>query len=753
MRNLASYYLPGALALWCALAFGLVSLWGYVQLLRGDESARPFARRGYRLFALSMLLVALVMVVALARRDFRLDYVFQYSGMDLPLRFQVAAFWAGQKGSFLIWLLWGALLGVPLIHTTGKQEGSVMGVYLMTQLGILLILVRENPFLMLDHAPTDGQGLNPLLQDPWMVIHPPIMFVGYAASAIPFAFAMSALFRRDTSEWAARAFPWALGGFLILGTAILLGGYWAYKTLGWGGYWGWDPVENASLIPWLFGTALIHGLYLERTRGRYRRANLVLATLVYLSVLYGTFLTRSGVLADFSVHSFVDLGISGWLIALMAFFIALSGGLLILRLRSVETAPNEDPPLSRGTFLVLSTISLVTCAIVVTIGTSAPLLTRFLPNPGQVGPEFYNRVNFPIAVLIALLLSMVPYLTWKGEASAREVARKLAVGAGVALGATALAVVLGVRQPLHLAFIFLASTAASTNLQKTIGKARAGGLAAAGGYLAHVGVGVILLGILASSAYDSSVKVTLEQGKPQRVEDLTLTFHSYLPRTATERERMEVAVVRDDGTSYLAYPQLFVNDRTQQLMAHPHIRNFAFADLYLSPLEYDPGRPAGGERQIDLAKGESVTLGGRRITFQGFDLNVEGNALAKMTSGQPVAIGALLQVESAQHGSQVEPIYRFTSGGQVESQPLPLPGGGQVAVGAIQASTGSVSLLLAGVDSQDTGKPPQLALDVTRKPLIRLVWWGIYVVLLGGILALVHRARQVARLGQLTAGA
>src|SRR5215213_138739 len=291
-----------------------------------------------------------------------------------------------------------------------------MGIYTLNLLGILFILVRENPFVMLKETPLDGQGLNPLLQDDWMVIHPPIMFIGYALSAIPFAFAMASLWRRQYDGWAARAFPWALGGFLVLGCAILMGGYWAYKTLGWGGFWGWDPVENASLIPWLFGTVLIHGLHMERTKGRYRRANYVLAALVYLSVLYGTFLTRSGVLADFSVHGFVDLKISGWLIALMGTFFALAAWLLATRLRQVPTKPNEDPLLSRGTFMVLSTITVLVCAVGITFGTSAPLLTRwFLENPAQVGPTWYNKVNLPIALLIALLLSVVPYLTWRGD--------------------------------------------------------------------------------------------------------------------------------------------------------------------------------------------------------------------------------------------------------------------------------------------------------------------------------------------------
>lgn len=414
--HISTLYLPGAVALWCSLFFALAGLWGYSSALAGDAKSLAFGRRAYRLYALSILLTSAVLFLLLVMRDFRIEYVFQYSGLDLPFHYQFAAFWAGQKGSFLIWLLWGSLLGLPLIKTCGrKHEPTVMGIYLLTLLGLLLILVRQNPFVMLNEAPLDGKGLNPLLQDDWMVIHPPIMFVGYALTSVPFAFALSALWRKDFSDWARRAFPWALTGFLVLGTAILMGGYWAYKTLGWGGYWGWDPVENASLIPWLLGTAMIHGLHMERTKGRYRRANLVLACLGYLSVLYGTFLTRSGVLADFSVHSFVDLGISGLLLILMGSFVVASIFLLATRLRFVPTGANEDPILSRGSFMVMATIVILLSATVITIGTSAPILTHFMENPGQVGPTFYNQVNFPLAVFLCILLAAVPFLTWKGN--------------------------------------------------------------------------------------------------------------------------------------------------------------------------------------------------------------------------------------------------------------------------------------------------------------------------------------------------
>jgi cytochrome c-type biogenesis protein CcmF len=750
MSALAQLYLPGAIALWCAVAFALASLWGYVDLARGDESARAFARRAYVFYACSVVAAAGVMLFSLARRDFRIDYVFQYSGLDLPWNYQLASFWAGQKGSFLIWLVWGTLLGLLLLKSCGKQEAPVMGVYLMAQMGLLFILVRESPFKMLTRTPLDGQGLNPLLQDNWMVIHPPIMFVGYALSAVPFAFAMAALFKRDTSDWAARAFPWALAGFLVLGTAILLGGYWAYKTLGWGGYWGWDPVENASFIPWLFGTALVHGLYLERTRGRYRRANLVLATLVYMSVLYGTFLTRSGVLADFSVHSFVDLGISGWLIGLMAFFGGLAFLLLATRLHTVKTQANDDPALSRGTFLVLSTITILTCALVVTIGTSAPLLTRILPNPGQVGPEFYNRVNLPIALLVAFLLSLVPFLTWKGEQGPAAILRKAAPGLGVGLAGTVLGAVLGVRNPLHLLFLFFAVSALSTNLQRVVSLARANKLASAGGYLAHVGVGIILVGILASSAYDQSVKVTLVQGQPTQVGDLSMTFQRFLPRQGQLKERAEVAVVRPGGGTWLAYPKIFVNDRTQQLMVNPAIRSRPLSDLYLSPLEYDPGTPSG-TAQIELAQGAAGTVGDVQVRFVGFDLNREGNAMAAMQSGGTVVIGATLEITRNGTTSRLEPVYRFRQSGQTEFPPSDLPGGGRVAVAGINATAGAVQLAFDGLGGGG-GTPGRLSLDVTRKPLVSLVWWGIYVVLAGGILALIARVRQLRRLEALPPG-
>jgi cytochrome c-type biogenesis protein CcmF len=740
-------YLPGALALWCAVLFGISAMWGYgvalasgasgVSGASGDAGSLTFARRAYGFFALSIVLAAVVLSLLLMMRDFRIEYVYQYSGTDLPGYYQFAAFWAGQKGSFLIWLFWGALLGLLVRRTAGPAEPAVMGVYTLTLMGLLFILVRENPFVMLGKTPLDGVGLNPLLQDNWMVIHPPIMFIGYAAAAIPFAFAMAALWRRQYDGWAARAFPWALGGFLVLGTAILMGGYWAYKTLGWGGYWGWDPVENASLIPWLFGTVLIHGLHMERTQGRYRRANYLLTFLMYISVLYGTFLTRSGVLADFSVHSFVDLGISGYLTLLLGGFFLLGLYLIITRWREIPTRPNEDPLLSRGTFMVLATITLTIATAVITAGTSAPLLTRFMKDPSQVGPSFYNKVNLPIAMLVAFLLALVPYLTWKGT-EARELGRKIAGPFVFSVAVVTLSVgAWKVYDVFHLVFILLAALALASNFQKTLAKMRgAGGLRDAGGYLAHVGVGVILLGIIASSGYDVSTKVTLIQGQPREVDGMTLTFKRFIPRQGREKERMEIEVAKAGRQPFMVYPKLFMNQRTRQVMANPDIKTTPFQDLYVSPIDFDPGQP-----RLQLAKGESGRVGDIEVRFEGFDLQAEGNAMAAMAAGQPVTIGATLAVTKNGRTTPLKPLYQLDpASGSVATPPAALPGGGAIFVSGINATNGAVQLELTGVANL-----AKLSLDVTRKPLIQMVWGGLYIVLFGGILATAQRFRQMRK--------
>jgi cytochrome c-type biogenesis protein CcmF len=290
-------YYPGTILLWLAFLLGIASIAAYVMVIRGREEWRSLARQAYVLMTAAVVIVSCLLLYLLITHDYRLAYVWSYSDNLLPLHYLISTFWGGQEGSFLLWIFWGVLLGLPLMKFARSYESRVMVFYNLTLLSLIMLLLKQDPFrfhegLTAAMIPMDGQGLNPLLQNPWMVVHPPVMFIGYASLAIPFAFALAALWMQRYDEWTKVSLPWVLLSLGTLGLAIMLGGYWAYETLGWGGYWGWDPVENASLVPWLMTAALGHGMLLQRSRNRFRRLNLVLAVAAYLLVVYATFLTR-----------------------------------------------------------------------------------------------------------------------------------------------------------------------------------------------------------------------------------------------------------------------------------------------------------------------------------------------------------------------------------------------------------------------------------------------------------------------------
>ena len=599
------YVWPGVAALWGALIAGLASAITYVRVERGRKDLLPLARVTYTAFTVSVVASAAILMTLLLKHRFDVSYVHSYSSLDLPLHFLISTFWAGQEGSFLLWCFWGSLIGLFVWRSAREQEAPVMVVYLSTFLGIIAILCKQSPFKLLPApSPADGVGLNPLLQDPWMVIHPPIMFLGFASLSVPFSFAIAALWKKRWDGWITRALPWALLTFLTLGTAILMGGYWAYKTLGWGGYWGWDPVENTSLVPWLFTAALVHGMYLQRVRKRHRKVNLVLACMAYAAILYGTFLTRSGVLADFSVHSFIDLGITGWLVGILCTFIGLSIALLAWRWRSIPRPEDEEPSLlSRSVFFILGIAIFCALACVILLGTSAPILTRLGAAPSQVQTSFYAKTTTPAGFLLVLLAGLVPFVGWKGETGRdllKSSRRSLTVACLLALTAFAL----GAHKPETLVLLFTAFFAADMNLRAVIRKARSGKLGGAGGYLAHVGVGIMLAGIVVSGAYARSQRVTLPVGVATKVGDTTLTFLRVVPGAADRKQEMEVRVETAKGKTFNAYPKMYENSRTGQLMANPSIHTSPVMDFYIAPQQYDPGQSRGDRTRRTAREGD-----------------------------------------------------------------------------------------------------------------------------------------------------
>ncbi len=688
-------FLPGAITLWVAFLSLVASTYFYVRSLRGHAEARTWARQAYGLSATAVLIAGCVLVYLIVTHDFRIHYVYSYSDLSLPTRYLVSTLWAGQEGSFLLWLMWGMVVGLPLIRYAQHYEDRTMVVYNLAQLSLLLILLKQSPFRFIadltpGQIPTDGEGLNPLLQNPWMTIHPPIMFLGYAATAVPFAFAVAALWGRRYDEWTKASMPWALVTVVTLGCAILLGGYWAYVTLGWGGYWGWDPVENASLVPWIASAALVHGMILQRARGRFRKLNFSLAVLAYVLVVYGTFLTRSGVLADFSVHSFVDLGITGWLVGNLAGAMVIGFGALIWRWREIPSEPGDEPFFSRTVFFVVAIAALLGTAATVLVGTSAPLITRLATKPSQVGPSFYNSVTLPIGIVLAALLGTVPFLHWKG--TTKEFRNRLVAAGAFAAVCGVVALAVGAHGILYVAFLLVAIFAFSSNLLKTWDEVRQRRFRAAGGYLAHVGLGLMLAGIVVSSAYDRSQKVTLTLNESRKVMGYTLTFKGVEKPTPTARQAMLVEVREAGGRSYLAHPRMFRNEKTNQMVANPDVHVRLTHDVYVSPIEFDPGRlPENGDT-LDLGKGQTAKAGPLEITFDGFEMAANHADTGKLT------IGAKLTIKGAGRTQTLTPAMHATGPGEFSAEPVAIAGfdGASVALGGVNANSGHVHLTVAG---------------------------------------------------------
>jgi len=690
-------YFPGTILLWTASVLGVLSTIGYLRSLDEENPFRALARQSFVLMTAAVLLASGLLMYLLITHDYRLAYVYAYSDNALPLRYLISSFWGGQEGSFLLWVLSGVLLGLPLYRLSREYESRVMVFYNLTLISLLLLLLKQNPFrfhegLQPGMIPMDGAGLNPLLQNPWMVIHPPVMFFGYAAMAIPFAFALAALWMRRYDEWTLVSMPWLVFSVLTLGAAIMLGAYWSYETLGWGGYWGWDPVENASLVPWIVGAAMLHSFILQRSRHRFRRLNLFLAILGYLLVVYATFLTRSGVLSDFSVHSFVDLGISGYLIFNMAFFIILSGAMLVWRWREIPSEGGEEPFFSRTIFLVLGLLMLLLIAFVVFFGTSAPLITRFfMEKPAQVGPDFYNHLGYWLAIGLSLILAATPFLKWNGI---RENSlTRILLAAAAATVITAIAFFNGVRDWRALLYLEAALLALAANSWHLFYRLRRGSWRRIGGDLNHIGLALMLVAFMTSGWLGLSTKIRLRQGESTEVIGYRMTFLGADNNTADGRDAMPVEITTPSGKQFILRPLMWINEKTNQLVANPGIHEALAGDVYVAPVEYNPPEATPLSAQMVLEKGRPAKFRNWELVFTGFDIDQQHTMNSVMKVGT--------RIELRRPGKDtitLEPSLASTSRG-LQPEEVEIPGipGATIAATGMNVDSGKIRIELRGL--------------------------------------------------------
>jgi cytochrome c-type biogenesis protein CcmF len=723
------------------LAGSITALVSYVLTARGKSRWLVPARLGHIVMTLCLAAsVALLMNLVLNHR-FEYTYVYRYSSTDLPLHFLVSTFWAGQEGTFLLWAVYTAILGLIVMRTGKKFEPGVMSFVLVLQTFLLLILVKLSPFATYPVTPPEGAGLNPLLQDYWMVIHPPLLFVGFASFTIPAAFAMHAMARGDTDEWVKGALPWTAFGVLVLGTAICLGGYWAYRTLGWGGYWGWDPVENSSLVPWMFGVALLHGLVVQTRKGALKRSNLFLAVSAFMLILYSTFLTRSGVLGDFSVHSFVDLGINGLLIAFVAVYGVLGFGLYFWRLRGMrENKLGSGGVLTREYGMFLGALTVLIFATVILIGTSAPLLTRIGGTPSNVAMSYYHVTAVPFGILITLLMSVAPLLMW-GTKRTEPLWKSLLSPVLLALLTTVLFVLLGVRKPHHVALVFSASTALYVNLEIILATIRRSGMRA-GGFIVHVGMALMILGIVTSTVYDREESVILPRGQMAQVFGYRLIWTGERPfddGTTGDKTAYDITVMDAKDRNYTASPVMFYSAYNNGVMRRPGILRFPREDLYLAPqaVDRDQALDKMEKRELTLQKGETAVVGGTTIQFVGFE--------PRAMSNEKIEMAAVLDVSAGGRTETVKPVVAATPDGQVYEEVIAAVDGSKIVVRRVDPGNNRALLYVRQPGSLHYDLPSDaLYVEASVKPFIGILWIGTFVGIAGLILTVVYRARSAA---------
>ncbi len=752
----------GSILLKLAFAACLASVVCYFQHHRSGSGA--MLRAGRYLFFTTVVLVvatAATLLTLILTHQFQYTYVWSYSSRDLPTPLLISTFYAGQEGSFSLWTLFTAIIGLFLIrHSSGKgYEAQVMSVFGLIELSLLLILNVKSPFIRVWESwpdqvqagflPANGRGLNPLLQNYWMVIHPQVLFSGFAAMGVPYAYAVAALLKRDYTNWIRPATPWIVFAGLILGTGIMMGGFWAYETLGWGGYWGWDPVENSSLVPWLVALAAIHMILSQRRSGAFIRTNLFLGMLCFLMVLYSTFLTRSGVLGDTSVHSFVDPGMLVYwlLVGLIVLFAGIGLGMLALRWKEMPRVPARHAYYSREFALFLGASALVVTAVLVSIGTSSPLITDLLHGKkSAVDTSYYVTTTVPLGIIISLLTGLGQLLWWT-RSDMKEFLRGLVVpallGFVVALAVTLL---VGVETLVGV-LLFGAGFSLFTNLQ--VGwKIVKGNPKFAGGAVAHIGLAVMLFGFVASSRYDQKQTISLSQGTPTQTMGYTLTYVGYSP---VDKERYAFNVdVEHGGERYRVAPIMYYSSYNDGLMRNPDILNLITKDFYVAPLSLEQkGDATAGLQKVEMRKGETKAVGDLQIRFVDFDFPEDQKEA--MMEGRDVRIGAKIEVRGYGQKPQTLVPVKLIRKGETSDLPVQLGNRYEFTISSFRPDREAQENMVVELGVRDLRAAANggadadvLVAEASVKPFINLVWSGVIIVLVGFLVTIVRRSQEAS---------
>jgi cytochrome c-type biogenesis protein CcmF len=574
-----------------ALAAGSLAAWKGRRRLAESAQNALIASFGATAVASAVLLAAL------ARHDFSFQYVADHTSRELPLGYTLTAFWGGQEGSLLLWLL--VLSGYSVAAVlTARRAGREVLAWVVPTLGLVgtffavLLVFVASPFAT-QAAVADGAGLNPSLQNPYMAIHPPMLYLGYVGLTVPFAFAMGALLARRTDErWIVATRRWTLAAWAFLGLGQLLGAHWAYVEIGWGGYYAWDPVENAALMPWLAATAFLHSVMIQEKRGMLKVWNVLLVVLAFCLSLFGTFLTRSGIIQ--SIHSFTQSSIGPWFLGFICLITAGSVALVFARLPLLRSKTRLESLVSREATFLYNNLLLVALALTILWGVVYPILSEAVTGEAaSVSKPYYNFFLHTFGLPLLLLMGIGPLVAWR-RASLRALGRTFLwpLGAAVAAGIGLLAAGAGSSRIGVIAYTFSVFVLASIALEFARGtsarKALGGvGWPAAfsslvsrnrrryGGYVVHAAVVLLAIGVAGSSAYQTVREARLQPGESMTVAGDRLVFRGFQTRTEGNHRAIRALVDVYRGDKYFGRykpgkNQYFAEDQVSNEVAIRH---------------------------------------------------------------------------------------------------------------------------------------------------------------------------------------
>ncbi len=807
----------------------------YTLVARGRVELTQAARTCTRLALLGMFVACGTLLYYIFNYHFEINYVYEHASRKLSKFLLFSTFYASQEGSFMLWGLWTSVIAIFLIGYARRQryEAHVMAIFLSVLVFISIMLLAKSPFETIYAAnpgeavkgfiPADGKGLNPSLENLWIVIHPPMLFLGFSLLAVPFAFALAGLIKRDYQGWVVTSMPWTLGAAMVLGFGVMLGGFWAYETLGWGGFWGWDPVENASLLPWLVTVAAAHTMLTQKRTGGLIRTNIALTLLAYALVLYGSFLTRSGILGDASVHSFADPGNLAFtmLVVALGIFIVVPFSIFFWRWREMSGFAQDYKILSRETGLSIASALLGSSALVVFIGTSAPLLKK------KVETGFYNNLHIPLITVLLVVNGLSLLLKWR-QSSWSEVMKKSVTALIAAAIFTVGVVFLGVRDPSFIGVCAAAFFALFVNLEigwkilrghwhvsfdrssptrhdylrrlttalwitlllalvallaGTAGDYNLFGSAITqfwpyfailfallitafvlagypkfifdtkflGAYVAHIGLAVFVIGVIAANGYTKRDVIRLPIHKPVAAfgGKYTLTFRG-IESAPNEHTYWLIDIADPHGYLGTARPLSFMTDfnQHQSPILNPGIVKYASHDLYftLMAAEYEGGVPKDTLGKLQEA---NVLDGKLKIKFINFDFSPAERA--KMMSQQPFHVKATVVASAATKPAGDTLILGVTRNpvtDEAQEDDVLVPGTSfHVQLGQLMPdmqNPANSKVVLRYFDDQHLPPPPTEVITVEAfvKPYINLVWGGILTLVLGFGFSVIRRRRE-----------